>query len=422
MKKTIILFWAVLWISSSCEKQDELPVRRDSEGVLTSMPYQWRTSLSDDGRLIGGTLSPTIQYEDHILFASQGEGEGGNRLSMLSIANGKIRWHFDDFFDFQQRFFDIRHLHQYNNHLVFQEGREFYHLDLSNGSTVKKERRDYQSTRMGGLENEYFLATGFLINEQSTYDGAVFVGDILSQSSRLLVRPEFSGEYLSLNNAIGIMGSVIPHKNASGDILLAYDYSEPIPEHQANTYIGLYNYSKGEHIYRRQPLALNVGSYASGNPIIYEDRLYRVPDKSLVCVDLYTGEKQWTVNFDQGFTFSGFIIAEDKVLANNEDTYLYALDPRTGRQLWRVKSSGTSSPMSYLNGVVYFVGGGDGLLHAVEVATGKHLWRLQSPDQKDNRGAFFKSDVRVVPGAQEGEKGKVLVSSYLSAFCYEAAR
>ena len=68
------------------------------------------------------------------------------------------------------------------------------------------------------------------------------------------------------------------------------------------------------------------------------------------------------------------------------------------------------------------MGGGDGLLHAVEVATGKHLWRLQSPDQKGNRGAFFKRDVRVVPAEGEGEKGKVLVSSYLSAFCYEAAR
>ncbi|MGB3850169.1 MAG: PQQ-binding-like beta-propeller repeat protein [Tunicatimonas sp.] len=422
MRRAIVLFWAVLLISSSCERQDELPVRRDAEGALTSMPYQWRTSLSDDGRLIGGTLSPTIQYEDHILFASQGEGENGNRLSMLAIADGKVRWHYDDFFNIQQRFFDIRHQHQYENHFVFQEGKQYYHLDLADGSTIEKRRVDYGSSRMGGLENEYFLATGFLLNEQGTFDGAVFVGDVLTQSRELLIRPEFSGDHLSVNNEVGLVGSVIPHKDASGDIMLTYDYSEPISDYLASTYIGLYNYSKGEHIYRRQPLALNVGSYASGNPIIYEDRLYRVPDKSLVCVDLYTGEKQWAVNFDQGFTFSGFIIAEDKVLANNEDTYLYALDPRTGRQLWRVKSSGTSSPMSYLNGVVYFVGGGDGLLHAVEVATGKHLWRLQSPDMRDNRGAFFKSDVRVVPAEGEGEKGKVLVSSYLSAFCYEAAR
>jgi outer membrane protein assembly factor BamB len=75
-----------------------------------------------------------------------------------------------------------------------------------------------------------------------------------------------------------------------------------------------------------------------------------------------------------------------------------------------------------MNGVVYFTGGGDGLLHAVEIETGKHLWRLQSPDLKHNRGAWFKEVVRTIPADAEGEKGKVIVSSYLSAFCYEAAR
>ncbi len=78
--------------------------------------------------------------------------------------------------------------------------------------------------------------------------------------------------------------------------------------------------------------------------------------------------------------------------------------------------------MSYLDGIVYFVGGGDGLLHAVEVETGRHVWRLHSPDLEENNGAWFKGDIRVLSSFGEGTKGKVIVSSYLSAFCYEAAR
>ncbi|NJN28126.1 MAG: PQQ-binding-like beta-propeller repeat protein [Cyclobacteriaceae bacterium] len=139
----------------------------------------------------------------------------------------------------------------------------------------------------------------------------------------------------------------------------------------------------------------------------------------MICINLTTGERIWSRSFKEGAPNS--IIADGILLSNNEDTYLYALDPDTGKELWKEKSSGTSSRMSYLNGVVYFTGGGDGLLHAVDVATGKHLWKLRSPDLDRNSGAWFKRRVSVIPG-ENGKRGKVITSSYLSAFCYEAAR
>ena len=420
MKSIAAVMLAVLLISSSCEKQEELPVLADAQGVITSMPYQWKTSLSEDGRLIYGTLSPTIQYDEHILFASQGEGKNGNKLSMLSIATGEIRWQWDDFFDIQKNFFDIRHLQQYENHLVFQEGRQFYHLDLANGTALQKEEREYVADRMGGLGETYFVAGNFLLNQEGLYEGAVFDGSVIEQTNELLISPDFTRSHAGAGQEVGIVGSVVPFEEEDGDILLIYDYSDP-KEQGANTYIGLFNYSKKVSIYDKKPLALDIASYGSGVPIIYDNKIYCAPGRSIICLDLYTGEKIWEKRFNEGFTFSGFIIEEDRVFANCEDTYLYALDPETGQQLWKEKSSGTSSPISYLSGILYFVGGGDGLLHAVEAGSGKHLWRLHSPDLEENEGAWFKSDVRVVP-PKESEKGKVLVSSYLSAFCYEAAR
>ncbi len=340
---------------------------------------------------------------------------------MLSATTGEIRWQWDDFFDLQKSFFDIRHLHQYNSHLVFQEGRQFYHLDLSDGNMLQKEQRDYQASRMGGLDERYFVAGNFILNEKSFYEGAILTGNIVEQTSQLLISPEFTRDHAGASQEVGIVGSVVPIRDDNNDVLLAYDYSDP-QEQGANTYIGLYNYSKKESIYDKAPLALGIDSYGSGVPIVYNNKIYRAPGRSIVCLDLYTGEKIWEKEFNEGFTFSGFIIEEGKVIANNEDTYLYALDPETGQQLWKEKSSGTSSPMSYLDGIIYFVGGGDGLLHAVEAESGKHLWRLHSPDLEENKGAWFKSDVRVIPSKKEDEKGKVLVSSYLSAFSYEAAQ
>ena len=78
--------------------------------------------------------------------------------------------------------------------------------------------------------------------------------------------------------------------------------------------------------------------------------------------------------------------------------------------------------MSYLNGVIYFVGGGDGKLHAVEAATGKYLWRLESPDKAANKNAYFQSSLCAVVPGKNGAKGKVVVLTGLNAYCYEAER
>ena len=266
----IVFGYLFMITSSSCEKQEELPFQTDSDGVVTVLPYQWRTPLSDDGRLIHGTLSPTIQYNDGILFASQGRGDYGNMLSMLSTDNGEVRWQWDDFFEVQKNFFDIQHLHQYGSDFVFQEGRQFYHLDLSTGTTLQKKEQSYQVSRMSGLDDSYFMACNFILNKEGFYEGAILEGSVNKQVNHLLLRPEFTKDYAGASQEVGIVGSVVPFKDSDGDVLLTYDYSDP-QEQGANTYVGLYNYSKQMSIYDKKPLALGIESYGSGVPIIYNN-------------------------------------------------------------------------------------------------------------------------------------------------------
>ncbi len=421
--KIVLLLLALTTLSagiSSCEKDEEIPFAKDSEGAITSMPYQWRTSLTTDGSLISGFVSTSVIHGENVLFSAQGVGKDGNELLMLSSTSGKIIWVWKDFVDAQKRFVDIRNLHQHNNQLIFQERKNFYQLDLSTGATVRKETRDYHATRMDGLEEKYFTAGAFVPGVDGLYEGSIFVGDIVSNKIEKILTPEYNRNNPNVNNEVGIVGSVKPLKGKFGDILLSYDYSSS-EENGVNTYAGLINLSTQQNLYSEKVLALGTDSYGSSIPVIYEDKVYFAPERTIVCLDLYTGEPVWRKEFTQGFTFSGFTIAENKVIANNEDTFLYALDPNTGQQIWKEQSSGTSSRMTYQDGVIYFTGGGDGLLHAVETATGKHLWRLASPDLSVNSGAWFKDVVRVIP-SRAGKKGQVLVSSYLSAFCYEAAR
>lgn len=420
MMKTILIIAALITlVSSSCEKREDLPVSKDSEGVVNSMPYQWKTSLSTKGNLIESFLRQNVSYQGNVLLASQ-EDEI-SKMAMLSSATGKILWQWDDLFEKDRRF-DVVKQYQYGQYLAFQEGSSFYEIDLSNGTTVLKESRGYEALSMSGIESVYFVAGNFVLNEENNYVGNVYTGTFKQPSDALLILPAYSLEYVDGNNTTGGIGSAVPFTDASGDVLITYDYADAQPGWLGNNYTGLYNYTQQKSVYEKESLALNVNAYASGPAVIYEGKAYYAPAKSIVCIDVYTGKQLWKKDFPQGFAFSGYIMADGKLLANCEDTYLYALDPETGRELWKEKSSGTSSKMAHLNGVVYFTGGGDGLLHAVDIETGKHLWRLHSPDLEVNSGAWFKRRVSVLPPENEGEKGKVIVSSYLSAFCYEAAR
>ena len=174
--------------------------------------------------------------------------------------------------------------------------------------------------------------------------------------------------------------------------------------------------------YEGKETLLNTDVGPNGPDLVLGTKVFVAPTTSIIAYEGKTGEELWSTSFPDGFTFSGYIAADGKILANCEDTYLYALDAETGRELWQEKSSGTSSKMLAHNGVVYFVGGGDGLLHAVEIETGRHLWKIRSPHLELNSGAWFMRKVNIVPSEIAGEKATVVVSSYIGAFGYEAAR
>jgi outer membrane protein assembly factor BamB len=130
-----------------------------------------------------------------------------------------------------------------------------------------------------------------------------------------------------------------------------------------------------------------------------------------------SGEQVWERAFPQDFMFSGFIIADNKLIANNEDTYTYCLDPEYGNILWREESAGTSGRMSYLNGVVYFVGGSTGCLHAIDINTGETVWRL---DGKKLDGSSFKTNAVYVFEADGKNPARVIALTHQNAYCFEA--
>ncbi|MGF1637591.1 MAG: PQQ-binding-like beta-propeller repeat protein [Cyclobacteriaceae bacterium] len=407
MKSIIYNLLFLCLISSSCSRQEELTLHLDAEGVVTSMPFQWRTSLSTKSNLIKGSLVRDVIYDvshnGNVLFPLQ-NGEH-SELAMLSSSNGEILWQWDNLYE-KDKYMFFGAFYQYDNYLAFQQGERFYTIDLNNGATVQKALREHHVARITGFKDMYFSSGNTGLDVPKPYKGGIYTGVIGQLEEGLLFTPAYSYEYINGNGYTGTVSGISTSLDKNQDVLLVYGFADALPNWQNNIYFGLYNFTQKKHIYDKIALESSVTSSAISQPIVYNDKLYLSASKSIFCYELNSGNRIWKRDFPAGFTFSGYIIAGDKLLANSEDTYLYALDPATGQQLWKEKSSGTSSKMASLNGVVYFTGGGDGLLHAVDIATGKHLWRLRSPDLEVNRGAWFKREIMVIPPKRREKKAK----------------
>jgi len=96
------------------------------------------------------------------------------------------------------------------------------------------------------------------------------------------------------------------------------------------------------------------------------------------------------------------------------------LNPVNGDIIWKTFSSGTNSEISYLNGVVYFVGGSTGKLHAIDINTGKTVWKIDAAKLGEPNGSSFRTSAVYVFPSEGDQKAKVIAFSYLNAYCFEA--
>jgi outer membrane protein assembly factor BamB len=142
------------------------------------------------------------------------------------------------------------------------------------------------------------------------------------------------------------------------------------------------------------PGASNFGSYAS-TPVIDEGVIYSQDLASNVqALNLETGEVLWTATFEQPDEGpNGIVVADGRVYGANP-TEAFALDQKTGEQVWSVKLTrnkheGIDMAPGYEKGIVYvstvplnanelYEGGGVGVLWALDAKSGKKLWHFDT--------------------------------------------
>jgi outer membrane protein assembly factor BamB len=405
---------------ASCHKEDANLLQIDPDGVVFSLPYQWKKSLHNNKEFnSNGYISNAVYYKGNFAIPTT-DGENNRFLTLINPDNGEIIWNWNDSYLPYSNQIEIFHHYQFNNLLTYQVGSKSYCVNLETGTTQWKFQRDssFGSRLYPSIDNNFFNKVSIIdasgYGETTVNKTDINTGDITKE----VIRANYAGDYINPNNLIGAITNVIKLPNSTN--LYAITYAEPSPNWVVNTYLGLYDDSTKAWIYERKLMAPPTQNSSAYEPKIYNGKLYAWVGKNIVCHNLETGEQIWRKPFPQDFLFSGFIIEDDKIIANNEDTFTYGIHPENGNILWKTESAGTSGRISYLNGIAYFVGGSTGKLHAIDTETGQHVWKLEASSLGEPAGNSFKTNAVYVFPPKNGNAAKVIALSHLNAYSFEA--
>jgi len=417
---TLLVFFLFM---ASCHKEENTDTRTDENGVITSLPYQWKKSLHLNGAVSNSTFDIPIKYNGNIAIPTT--NGGNNRLmTLINSNNGDFIWSWDDRYQPETERIGIYYDHQNNGLLTYQTGDRSYCINLDDGTTQWKFRRDSPfDVRITGLNGNYFTF-GQSTTQLQQYDESVgFKGNLETGELNEFIIPNFTINNIAPGNRIGDVTRIEPYIY-NGVQHLVITWQEPQNVNSINdwqTYLGLYNYETNDWGYEKKMMnEPNINGVVLAPPVIYQGKIYANIGHQLVCHNIATGNQVWVRDFPQDFMFSGFIIEEDKIIANNEDTFTYCLNPENGNIIWKTESSGTSGRISYLNGIVYFVGGSTGKLHAIDVSTGKHVWKINASNLGESSTNNFKTNAVYVFKAENGNPAKVIALSHMNAYSFEA--
>jgi outer membrane protein assembly factor BamB len=417
MNKLILISIFIILILS-CSKDDDI---KDKSGIVITKKPQWVIVTTDDDSLSGTFIFTQACIYNNTLVIKYRKGKQ-DVLKCLNINDGSTKWEWNDFFDDPSR---IIYPYQYSDKLIWQDRYYNYCINLVTGKTVWKNTSEghYEYECFG--VNDIFTIT-HLVNRTQPIEkgGNIVVMDSKSGKPIFSFKPKYDNTGDTPNNDCGwgYWGFAMPFlKDSKEYISVRFNDSQKACKTEYVEWLGLYNYTDKKWEYERQKLRdLNVPFTTPTNAVIKGNYVYNNPRDAVVCHDLMTGQKRWeTSGTDNNYT--RLIVENGKVYVNGNNGYLTCLNADNGSKLWTIRSSGSSTRLSILNGVIYFVGGGDGKLHAVDAETGAYLWKIESPDIKKNKWAVFSGMCAVVPGTGS-EKGKIVVTTGLNAYCYEAIR
>jgi len=381
---------------------------KDDAKIASEPELIWSSLLKGD--TLAASINPII-YGNIALHTQIIVGEPYTPFIAFDKNTGERLWTWSDFSgDYESIGSASTGVVHKDNIFVFSTGIRVYAIDLSTGQTLW---RTWDDNLLGDGD---MTSCGDLIfhielkSDRSEY--YLKVANIHTGNWETIYTTIADDDYIPL------FDPPTYYIDDSGDTLLYFTNNRyNFQLQKGHPELICYNLTQREIVYEKDISSPTYGYGIFRPPLIYNGKIYLHVGPVVYCYSIETKQEIWSTRLDDNVGSISFILEEDRLYVGIEgmNPQLYALNPETGRQIWKIKSSGTSSKMQYYNGVIYFNGGGNGLLHALNAQTGEYIWQYSSPDLKHNSGAWFDSAISI-----DKATGRIYTSNYLNALCFEA--
>ncbi len=156
--------------------------------------------------------------------------------------------------------------------------------------------------------------------------------------------------------------------------------------------------------------SINLDPLGFVDPVIYKDVLYAASSDKLIAIKMDTGKEIWSFQISSPLDLP--LVIQNDVLyfkKNEPESALYAVIAGTGNILYKVPLSGRTSALSYINKTIFLVQNQS--LVALDPSTGRELWKKDYeanrrfyPIGKKGKVVFIKNnDVVVVCNPKNGD-------------------
>jgi outer membrane protein assembly factor BamB len=423
MKNLLLLLgFAMLF---GCSK--DVVTDTDKDGVVIGRPHIWAKSITDNKDSLMNThfVQETALYNDKLLIGVRKNGQ--RILRLINTDNGEINWDWYDIIE-ERSYLGVEKPAIIDNRFIWQIDYWNYCIDFNTGKTIWKNAflEDY-GVYPSILGNKFVGMYNYDRNsKRPDSGGTATLFSINDGKPYFSITPRYDTTLMQPFEISRKRGEVRFNKlllQGSDTLLLLSFVDPPLVNYQYRECLALYNLTQKKWVYDRAEILGIARRNTEHTPCVYNGKVYSAYSGTIVCNDLMTGAKLWQKDIDAGstgFATTGLVVYENRLYGNSDNGYLYSFNLNNGDE-WHIRTSGTSSRLNYLNGVIYFTGSGDGKVHGIEASTGKYLWKLESPDKSINKWAYYTGLCSVIPG-KGGQKGKVIVQTGLNIYCYEAER
>jgi len=131
----------------------------------------------------------------------------------------------------------------------------------------------------------------------------------------------------------------------------------------------------------KQLPSMSMGSVAGVCAAVDGDAVYiGTYGSRVLAIDWKANKLLWQFSDpDHEFPFmSSAVVADDVIVLGGRDKYLRALDKKTGKQRWALRTRGRIDSSPVLVGERIFVGSADGNLYEVDLKTGAKQWQYET--------------------------------------------